>query len=106
MKEGWWRQKASDAQAAADRNDSKAFYSDIVFGPSRLSVTSFRSKDGTTLLKDVPSIQNRWVEHYSELPNKPCTVNMDIIHNLPQRPIIAVLSNTPSLDKVISAVKK
>ena len=108
MKEGWWRQKASDAQAAADRKDSKAFYSYIheVFGPSRSSVAPLRSKDGTTLLKDVPSIQNRWVEHYSELLNRPSTVNMDIIHNLPQRPIIAELSNTPSLDEVISAVKK
>ena len=75
MKENWWRQKASDAQTAADRKDSKAFYGYIheVFGPSRSSVAPLRSKDGTTLLKDVPSIQKRWVKHYSELLNRPST---------------------------------
>ena len=108
MKESWWRQKAADAQAAADRKDSKAFYSYIheVFGPSRSSVAPLRSKDGKTLLKDIPSIQNRWVEHYSELLNRPSSVNLNIIHNLPQRPIVDALSDIPTLDEVTSAVKK
>ena len=108
MKENWWRQKASEAQAAADRKDSKAFYSYIheIFGPSRSSVAPLRSKDGNTLLKDVPSIHSRWVEHYSELLNRPSTVNMEIINSIPQRPIVAELSNNPTHDEVVSAIKK
>ena len=63
MKEAWWRRKACDAQAAAARKDSKAFYSYIheVFGPSRSTIAPIRSKDGSTLHKDVASIQNCWV---------------------------------------------
>ena len=108
MKENWWRQKASEAQAAADRKDPKAFFNYIheVFGPSRSSVAPLRSKDGITLFKDVSSIRKRWVEHYSELLNRPSTVNMDIINNLPQRPIVMELSNNPTRDEIVSAIKK
>ena len=108
MKEAWWRRKACDAQAAADRKDSKAFYSYIheVFGPSRSSIAPILSKDGNTLHKDVESIRKRWVEHYSELLNRPSTVNMDVINSLPQRPIVHSLSEKPSYDEIAFAVSK
>ncbi|MEE8289810.1 MAG: reverse transcriptase family protein, partial [Nitrosomonadaceae bacterium] len=108
MKESWWLKKAIDAQAAADRNDSKAFYSYIhkVFGPSRAAVAPIHSKDGRTLYKDVTSIQTRWVEHYSELLNRPSTVNMDVVNKIPQRPIINAMSADPSFGEVAAAVKK
>ena len=108
MKDSWWRQKALDAQAAADRKDSKAFFSFIheVFGPPSSSVAPIRSKDGRTLYKDIPSIQSRWVEHYSELLNRPSTVNMDVINSLPQHPIVLQMSDSPSHDEVASAMRK
>ena len=108
MKNSWWRQKASDAQAAADRKDSRAFFSYVreIFGPSRASVAPIRSTDGAILHKDVSSIQNRWVEHYSELLNRPSTVNMDIVNSVPQRPVVVELSESLSFDEVASAVKK
>ena len=108
MKDGWWRQKACDAQAAADRKDSKAFFSYIheVFGPSRSSISPIRSKDGSVLHKDVPSIQSRWVEHYSELLNRPSTVNLDVVNSVPQRPFVFELSEIPTYDEVVCAVKK
>ena len=108
MKDHWWRQKALAAQAAADRKDSKAFYSYIheVFGPTRSSVAPVRSKDGSILHKDVPSIQKRWVEHYSELLNRPSSVDMDIINSIPQRPLVLELDENPTYDEVASAIRK
>ena len=46
------------------------------------SKATAHSKDGETLLKDIKSIQNRWVEHYSELLNRPSSVDhtLSLIH--------------------------
>ena len=41
MENQWWDKLASDAQAAADKNDSKSFYNLLskAFGPRRATVT-------------------------------------------------------------------
>ena len=107
MKESWWEQKAVAAQTAADRKDSKAFYSYVreVFGPSQSSVAPVRSKNGSVLYTDVKSIKNRWVEHYSELLNRSSNVNIDIVNSIKQHPIVHEMSEDPTRKEVASAAK-
>ena len=108
MKNEWWEKMATEAQAAADRKDTKTFYSYVnaVFGPSQTNFAPVRSKDGKTLLKDIKSIQNRWVEHYSELLNRPSSVDHTIIDQVEQLPIVDQMDIAPTRDETINAVKK
>ena len=99
---------ASEAQDAADRNDTKSFYSYVheVFGPSQTTISPVQSKDGSQLHKDITSIRNRWVEHYSELLNRPSSVDMSIIDQVEQLPIINELAFDPTREEVASSVRK
>lgn len=108
MKNEWWEKTASEAQSAADRKDAKAFYSYVheVFGPSQNNFAPIRTKDGKVLLKDVKSIQDRWVEHYSELLNRPSTVDRNIIDQVEQLPNIEEMDCDPTRNEVADAVKK
>ena len=96
-KDEWWSRKASEAQEAGDRKDAKTFYSFIheVFGPTQSNVAPLRSKDGSELCKNVKSIQGRWLEHYSELLNRPSTFDASFIDNVEQLPIIDRMANSP-----------
>ena len=108
MKDAWWERVASDAQQAFDRNDTKSFYLYVreVFGPSKAAIAPLKSKDGKELHKDSNSIQKRWVEHYSELLNRPSSVDMDTVNLVEQLPIVQELEDMPTLSEVSDAIKK
>jgi hypothetical protein len=93
-KDQWWSNKASEAQRAADMNDTKSFYSYIheVFGPTQSNIAPVRSKDDSELYKDVNSIQARWKEHYSVLLNRESSVVDSFIEEVKQLPIIDSMS--------------
>uniref|UniRef100_A0A5F8GH71 CDK5 regulatory subunit-associated protein 2 n=1 Tax=Monodelphis domestica TaxID=13616 RepID=A0A5F8GH71_MONDO len=55
----------------------KQFFSTLktVYGPSKPTTTPLLSSDGDTLIKDKKGISNRWKEHFSQLLNRPSSVN-------------------------------
>ena len=61
MKDSWWRQKADELQAAADRKGLKA-----VFGPRSSCSTPIYCSDGT-LLTNKQQILNRRAEQFQLL---------------------------------------
>ena len=109
MKKNWWEKVAIEAQAAADRKDTKSLYSIIreVFGPSQATIAPLRSKDGSELLKDAFSIQQRWVEHCSELLMRPSSaVDMNVVNQVEQLPIVPEMDVKPTLSEIAESVKK
>ena len=77
MHDKWWEKKAEEVQSFADSNNSKQFFSSLktVFGPSKSGSSLQLSADGTTLIKDKAAIRERWKEHFSQLLNRPSSVD-------------------------------
>lgn len=62
--------KAAEIQLYSDTKNSKQIFGAIktVLGPPKPCVVPLRSDDGT-LLKEKNTINKRWREHFSTLPN-------------------------------------
>ena len=107
MKDGWWRRKATEIQAAADRNDPKAFFEAIklVYGPPHSRTLPLRGIDGT-LITSRSGIQERWAVHFKDLLNRDTDVNAEVISQIPQHPTIEQLDLPPSLHEIETAIKK
>ena len=108
MEDKWWDQKAEVVQQHADSNNSKAFFSSLktIYGPSKPSSTPLLAADGTTLLKDKGSILDRWKEHFSNLLNRPSTVDDATLDSIPQRPTLDALDLPPTMDEIKTAIKQ
>ena len=55
MKNSWWASISAEMKRAYDAKDSRSVYSTIkkVFSPQPPSVVPLKSKDGSTLIKDI-----------------------------------------------------
>ena len=103
----WWVNLAEEIQRYADDNDTHNFYNSIkeVYGPTTHSTTPVRSADGTTLIKDVQGISQRWAEHFSTLLNGGLTPDRSILSEIPQEEIKLELDSLPSLREVEDSVR-
>ena len=108
LKEQWWKQKADELQLAADTRNTAAFYQGLkaVYGPKTKYTSPLLSSDGKTLLVEEEKILDRWVEHFSDVLNRPSSVNLDIINSLPQREEISEIDIPPTVAEVKAAAKK
>ncbi len=54
MQNEWWIEKAYEIQSFANKNDMHKFYNAVktIYGPSNRCITSLKTADGLTLLKD------------------------------------------------------
>ena len=77
-KKDWIKKKCCEAQAAADRNDTRMLYSVVMTGVHSNSNVPVKSKDGRMLLTEEE--QNaRWMEHFKEVLNQPeSTIELDM----------------------------
>ena len=108
LKKTWWLKISMQAQKAFDVRDLKSLY-DILnasYGPKASSVAPLRSRDNITLIKDPNKILDRWQEHFANLFDIPSEVNMAAIDGLRQRELNYDLEKSPSLEEVLSCIKR
>ena len=76
IQDSWWNNKANKVQQFANSNNFKEFFSFLkaVFSHSCPITPPFLSSDSITLPKDRESITEQWMEHFSNLLNRPSTV--------------------------------
>ena len=107
LKETWWRKKAEELQTASDTKNVKEFYSKLkeVYGPRSKATSPLLDSDGKTLLVDDDKILQRWVDHYSEVLNRPPSSDPDVINSIPQRSLIDELDAVPNISETKAAIK-
>ena len=64
------------------------------------------TKDKSTLIKDPDKIRERWREHFAGLFFNPSVIDESVISSLPQLDILHHMDRLPSVDEVVSAMKK
>ena len=108
MQNEWWENKAEEVQKYADSKNSKMFFKAIkeVYGPAKPCTSPLMSSDGTTLLKDKRSINERWREHFSTLLNRPSTVDSAALDQIPQKIILEHLDLPPTIDETRIAIRQ
>ena len=109
MKDTRWDRKAEEVHMYADTHNSKKFFSGAlkaVYGPSKLGSTPLQSTDGSMLIKDQEGLRNRWAEHFSTLLNKPPTVDLTALEQVPQQPTLNDSDLPPSMDELSKALKQ
>ena len=77
-----------------------------MFGPSKSGSSPLLSIDGTIFIKDKAAIRERWKEHFSQLLNRPSSVEPIVLDHIPQRALIEDIDDPPSLDEVRKAIKQ
>ena len=89
MQDQWWQDKAAEVQYYADTRNSKKFFSSLkaIFGPSASSCSPLLASDDSTLIKDQEGLSKRWQEHFSNLLNRPSSVDTGALNRIPQQPI-------------------
>ncbi|CAI9727458.1 TX1 uncharacterized 149 kDa [Octopus vulgaris] len=107
MKQNWWKLKAQALQDAADKCHFKSFYQNLkgVFGPISKRASPIFLSDGT-LLTDKKEITKCWAEHFSNVLNRESTVDQEVIDNIPQKPTIENLADSPPMSEVEKAIKQ
>ena len=102
MQDQWWKRKAEEIQGFATSNNSKQFFSSLktVFGPLKSGSAPLLSADGATLIKDKAAINKRWKEHFSQLLNRPSSVEQSALDQIPQQPLIDELDDLPSMNEL------
>ena len=98
MQGEWWEKKADEIKTYAATKNSKMFFGAIkdVYGPTKPRTTPLLSADGSTLLKEKSSINTRWRQHFNTLLNRPSTVDLDVLDQIPQKPVITILDLPPT----------
>ena len=77
----------------------------MVFGPSKSGSSPLLSAEGTIFIKDKAAIRERWKEHFSQLLNRPSSVDPTVLDPISQRALIEDRDDPPSLDEVRKAIK-
>ncbi len=107
MQNEWWIEKAHEIQSFVNKNDMHNFYNAIktIYGPTNHCITSLKTADGLTLLKDQNTILVRWAEHFNILLNRDSDADPTILEELPKLPPIHNLSLPPTFQEVLSSVR-
>ena len=105
LQNDWWFNKATEIQGYADTNDHQHFYSAIksAYGPIRTACAPLRSADDTNLIKDAPSILERWTEYLTGLLNHRNPIDPTYFEDLPTLPVINQLDETPTYEDIRKA---
>ncbi|XP_056681758.1 uncharacterized protein LOC103095138 [Monodelphis domestica] len=102
MQDQWWGKKAEEIQRFADTKNYKQLFNALktVYGPLKPTTTPLLSSDGDTLIKDKKGISNMWKEHFSQLLNRPSSVDQRALDQVPQNHTIEELDIPPSIEEV------
>ena len=108
MHDKWWEKKAEEIQGFAYSNNSKQFFNSLktVFGPLKSGSSPLLSADGTILIKDKAAIREKWKERFSQLLNRPPSVDPIVLDQIPKRAVIEDLDDPSCLDEVRKVIKK
>uniref|UniRef100_A0A5F8H7Z0 Reverse transcriptase domain-containing protein n=1 Tax=Monodelphis domestica TaxID=13616 RepID=A0A5F8H7Z0_MONDO len=108
MQDLWWEKKAEEIQWFADTKNYKQFFSALktVYGPLKPTITPLLSSDSDTLIKDKKGISNRWKEYFSQLLNRPSSVDQSALDQIPPNRTIEQLDVPPSIEEVQKAIKQ
>ena len=106
MEDQLWQDKAAEVQYYADTHNSKKFFSSLktTFGPSASSFCPLLASDCSTLIKDQEGMSKRWQEHFSDLLNRPLSVDTGALSQISQQPIQDSLAEPPTMDKIKKAI--
>nr|KAG5693154.1 hypothetical protein BaRGS_035352 [Batillaria attramentaria] len=106
MQDQWWQDKADEVQSYADSHNAKKFFNSLktVYGPSKSGCSPLLSSDGRTLIKDQEGLKKRWAEHFSNLLNRPSTVDEAALRQIPQQPVREELALPPSIEEIKKAI--
>ena len=75
-----------------------------VYGPSRAGCSPLPSSDGETIIKDQEGLQKRWDGHFSNLLNRPSTVDRAALSQIPQQPVKDEVTLSPSMEEIRKAI--
>ena len=86
LKNQWFHERATEAERYVQSKNHREFYASVnkIYGPRSKTTHPVRSKDGALLHRLQTSNMDRWVEHFSELPNQPTDVDASLIDNIEQ----------------------
>ena len=106
LKKIWFRHRAEEAERYSQERNHREFYAtlNVVYGPRSRSSHPMKSKDGE-LLTASDKIKDRWVEHFNDLLNQPTDVDLSIVDNIDQLPVIESTSHPieeQELDQALS----
>ena len=107
LKDAWWAAKADELQKYADQHDSKKFFEGLkaVYGPPSSKTTPIRDAEGN-LLTEKATILQRWAEHFSQLLNRPSSIDEQVTQDIPQRPVIKHLDDPPTAAETVKAISQ
>ncbi|XP_068241018.1 uncharacterized protein [Palaemon carinicauda] len=102
----WWNDRAKETQSYADANDQHGLYNSnkILYGPTKSSITPFRSLEGN-LLKNKQEIIDDWAQHFSLILNQRNLVEPNILNNIPDVPHSEILDTNPAFPETIKAIR-
>jgi len=105
MKNEWWTNRAEMLQEAADKNNYREFYKGLseVHGPTFDGVAAVFSQD-RELLTEPEAINNRWMQHFRDLLNRPSTMCNATLSALDQAPVMEELVALPRMDELREAI--
>ena len=98
MQDEWWEKKVDEIETYSCHKElKKMFFSVIqeVDGLTKPRTTPLLSADGSTLLKEKSSTHARWRVHFSTLLNRPSTVDLTVLDQIPRKPAITSLDLPP-----------
>ena len=109
LKNDWFMNKANQAEIFYNQNNLREFYSILreVYGSRSKSTHQIRSKNGMLLTTD-KEINDRWIEHFSDLLNIETYADMEVLNEIDQMPVAKLLDepfNEKEFDKVVENMK-
>ena len=106
MQDKWWEVKAAQVQLYAGTHNAKKFFSSLktVLGSSASGCSPLLSSDWSTLIKHQEELSKRWQEHFSNLLNRPSSVDADALNQIPQQPMHDSLTDPPTMGEIEKAI--
>ena len=107
MQNTWWKARATDLQAAADKRDYATFYQNLkaVYGPKYKASPAMKSKDGV-LLTEPAQVLDRWAEHFNGVLNQDSQFDRSVLQDIPQWDVNMNLIALPTLEEVLLSIKQ
>lgn len=102
-------EKGVRGQHHFDTKNSNIFFSAKreIYGSAKPSTTQLLSADGFTLFKgEKNSISKRRREHFSNLLNRPLTVDPTVLDQIPRRPTVDSSGKAPEIDGIPAELSK